>query len=56
MSFAFFEHMYSGLRHFVLDAGAGYELETNKLWSIAVPAAAIITTAAMWLYILSKNF
>ncbi len=55
MSFAFFEHMYSGLRHFVLDAGAGYELQTNKMWSIAVPLAAILTTGAMWLYIVSKN-
>ena len=56
MSFAFFEHMYSGLRHFVMDAGAGYELQVNKMWSIAVPVAAILTTAAMWLYIAFKNF
>ena len=51
MTFAFFEHLYSGLRHFVLDAGAGYELDTNKMWSMAVPFLAIITTAAIWLYI-----
>ena len=55
MSFSFFEHMYSGLRHFVLDAGAGYELQTNKMWAVAVPLAAILTTGAMWLYIVSKN-
>ena len=55
MSFAFFEHMYSGLRHFVLDAGAGDELQTNKMWATAVPLAAILTTAAMWLYIAFKN-
>ena len=56
MSFAFFEHLFSGLRHFVMDAGAGYELQTNKMWSIAVPLAAILVTGTMWLYIFFKNF
>ena len=55
MSFAFFEHMYSGLRHFVLDAGAGYELNTNKMWSTMVPILAILTTAALWLFVFYKN-
>jgi len=54
MSFAFFEHMFSGLRHFVMDAGAGYELQTNKTWSIAVPVLAVLATAAMWLFISYK--
>lgn len=55
MSFSFFEHMYSGLRHFVMDAGAGYELDTNKMWSIAVPLLAIFSTAALWLYVAFKG-
>lgn len=55
MTFAFFEHLYSGLRHFVLDAGAGYELKTNKLWSTLIPMAAIFSTIAVWLYIAFKN-
>jgi succinate dehydrogenase / fumarate reductase cytochrome b subunit len=56
MSFAFFEHLFSGLRHFVMDAGAGYELQTNKMWSIAVPLLAVITTGLLWLFISYKNF
>lgn len=55
MTFAFFEHMFSGLRHFVLDIGAGYELETNKLWSILTPIFAITATAGLWLYIVFNN-
>lgn len=48
MTFALFEHAFSGLRHFVLDAGAGYELQTNRMWSIAVPLLALLSTAALW--------
>lgn len=48
LSWAFFEHMTSGLRHFVLDVGAGYELDTNNAWSWAVPAIAIVLTALFW--------
>jgi succinate dehydrogenase / fumarate reductase cytochrome b subunit len=29
LSWSFFNHMASGLRHFVLDIGAGYELTTK---------------------------
>jgi len=54
LTWAFFQHLFSGLRHFVLDTGAGYELKTNKLWSIAVISAGVLATAATWLYIMSE--
>lgn len=54
LTWAFFQHLFSGLRHLVLDTGAGYELKTNKLWSIIVIAAGILATAATWLYILGS--
>jgi succinate dehydrogenase / fumarate reductase cytochrome b subunit len=53
LTWAFFQHMFSGLRHFVLDVGAGYELKTNKTWSAVVIAAGLFATAATWLYILA---
>lgn len=52
LTWAFFTHMMSGLRHFVLDIGAGYELDTNRFWSIASPIIAIFLTSALWSYIL----
>ena len=52
LTWAFFTHMMSGLRHFVLDIGAGYELDTNRMWSIASPIIAIVLTAALWAYII----
>lgn len=51
LTWAFFQHMFSGIRHFVLDTGAGYELKQNKLWSIIVVMAGILATAAVWLSI-----
>ncbi len=43
--------MFSGLRHLVLDTGAGYELKTNRTYSILVFVGAIVATAALWGYI-----
>ncbi|WP_443028790.1 MULTISPECIES: succinate dehydrogenase, cytochrome b556 subunit [unclassified Sphingopyxis] len=54
LTWAFFQHLFSGLRHFVLDTGAGYELKTNKLWSIAVITGGVLATAATWLYIMAE--
>lgn len=55
LTWAFFQHLFSGLRHFVLDTGAGYELKTNKTWALVIPFAAVIVTASVWLYIFSGN-
>ena len=54
LSWAFFTHMMSGLRHFVLDIGAGYELDMNKVWSIASPIIAILLTAGFWALVLLR--
>ena len=52
LSWAFFNHMASGIRHFVLDIGAGYELDTNKRGSIVSVALGIILAALFWAAIL----
>ncbi len=54
LSWAFFSHLSSGIRHFVMDIGAGYELTTNKTWSIATPLIGIALTVAFWALILTK--
>ena len=54
LSWAFFNHMTSGLRHFVLDIGAGYELDTNKAWSVASPLIGILLTAGFWALLLLR--
>ena len=52
LSWSFFSHMCSGLRHFVMDLGAGYELDTNRIWSIASPILGIALTAGFWALVL----
>ena len=54
VSWAFFSHLSSGVRHFVLDIGAGYELTVNKTWSIVVLFLGILFTALFWVVILAK--
>ena len=55
LTWAFFTHMMSGLRHFVLDIGAGYELDTNKMWSILAPIIAGLLTVAVWSFIFVRG-
>jgi succinate dehydrogenase / fumarate reductase cytochrome b subunit len=54
LTWAFFQHLCNGLRHFVLDTGAGYELKTNKFWAVMTLVIAIAATAAVWLPILVR--
>jgi succinate dehydrogenase / fumarate reductase cytochrome b subunit len=49
-----FMHAASGLRHFVLDIGAGYELDTNKLWSVLSPLIGIVLALAFWAVLLLR--
>jgi succinate dehydrogenase / fumarate reductase cytochrome b subunit len=51
LTWAFFQHTLGGLRHLVMDIGAGFEIEKNKLWSVATMAGAVVLTALFWLYI-----
>lgn len=52
LTWAFFTHLFNGLRHFVLDTGAGYELQINRRWAMIVVAGAIIATVVLWAWLL----
>ena len=54
LTFAFFFHLCAGLRHFVMDVGAGFELNANRKWAWITLAASVLLTAAVWLVILQK--
>jgi succinate dehydrogenase / fumarate reductase cytochrome b subunit len=51
LTWAFFQHTLSGLRHLVMDIGAGFEIQGNKFWATMTLAGALLLTAALWLYI-----
>lgn len=52
LTWAFFEHLCSGLRHFVLDIGAGYEVDANNRWSTRLMLVAPVLTAGFWALLL----
>ncbi len=54
LSWAFFQHLATGIRHLLLDTGAGYELRSNRLWSLATIAFALSMTGLFWLVIFGK--
>lgn len=54
LSWSFFSHAASGIRHFVLDIGAGFELKTNNLWAMLTPIIGLALTALFWAAILLR--
>ncbi|TYC92852.1 succinate dehydrogenase, cytochrome b556 subunit [Novosphingobium sp. BW1] len=54
VSWALFNHMMSGLRHFVLDIGAGFELKGNRNWSILTSVLGVVLTIAFWAILLLR--
>jgi succinate dehydrogenase / fumarate reductase cytochrome b subunit len=52
LTWAFFQHLFSGIRHLVMDTGAGFELGTNKRFAILTLVASLLLTALLWVYIL----
>ena len=51
LTWAFVQHMLSGLRHLVMDIGAGFEIERNKFWALMTLAGSLLLTAGLWLWI-----
>ncbi len=52
LSWAFFQHLLSGIRHLVMDTGESLELGPNKRFAIFTFVGGILLTAALWFYIL----
>lgn len=55
LTWAFFTHMMSGLRHFVLDIGAGFELDANRTWSTLSPILGTVLTIAVWAFVFFRS-
>ena len=54
VTYSFFQHLFSGLRHLVMDMGAGYELTTNRNWALVAFIAAVFATALVALFVASR--
>ena len=48
LTWSFLQHLCSGMRHLLLDTGAGYELKVNKAGALATLAVSILLTLLIW--------
>ena len=55
LTWAFFQHLLSGLRHLFMDAGEGFELKVNKTSAVATIAGSLLLTAVVWAFVLGAG-
>lgn len=55
LTWAFFQHLSTGVRHLLLDTGAGYELKRNKMGALATLAVSSTATILVWAAILTRS-
>jgi succinate dehydrogenase / fumarate reductase cytochrome b subunit len=54
LTWAFFQHLLSGVRHLAMDSGSGFELPTNKRFAILTLVGSLILTLLVWLPVLGE--
>jgi succinate dehydrogenase / fumarate reductase cytochrome b subunit len=52
ISWSFFQHLLSGIRHLVMDTGAAFELGVNKTFAILTIGGSVLLTAVLWFILL----
>ena len=49
LTWAFWQHLLSGIRHLVMDSGSGFALETNKRFAMLTLAGSLFLTLFVWI-------
>jgi succinate dehydrogenase / fumarate reductase cytochrome b subunit len=52
ITWSFFQHLLSGIRHLVMDTGAAFELGVNKTFAILTIVGSLVLTALLWAWLL----
>ena len=52
VTWSFFQHLLSGIRHLVMDSGGALELGINKTSAILTFVGAVVLTSSLWFYLL----
>lgn len=55
VTWSFFQHLLSGIRHLVMDTGAAFDLGINKTFAILTIVGSVLLTAALWFYLLGVH-
>lgn len=52
LTWVFFQHMMTGIRHLVMDTGQAFDLKDSRNFAIATMVCSVLLTALTWGYIL----
>lgn len=52
LTWSFFQHLLSGVRHLVMDSGAAFELDTNKRFAVLTIVGSVLLTLLLWAFFL----
>jgi succinate dehydrogenase / fumarate reductase cytochrome b subunit len=52
ITWSFFQHLLSGIRHLVTDSGAAFELGVNKGSAVLTIVGSVILTALFWAWLM----
>jgi succinate dehydrogenase / fumarate reductase, cytochrome b subunit len=52
LTWSFFQHLLSGIRHLTMDTGAAYELRVNKSFAVLTIVGSVLLTIALWAWLL----
>ena len=52
LTWSFFQHLLTGIRHLIMDTGAAFELGINKTSAVLTFVGSLVLTAAVWFYLL----
>jgi len=52
LTWSFFQHLLSGIRHLFMDSGQGFELGVNKTSAVLTIVGSLALTALLWAWFL----
>jgi succinate dehydrogenase / fumarate reductase cytochrome b subunit len=52
LTWSFFQHLLTGIRHLIMDTGAIFELQINKTSAVLTFVGAVVLTVLVWIYFL----
>lgn len=52
LTWSFFQHLLSGIRHLVMDTGAAFGLGLNRAFAIFTIIGSVLLTTLVWFYLL----
>jgi succinate dehydrogenase / fumarate reductase cytochrome b subunit len=52
LTWSFFQHLLSGIRHLATDTGAAFEIRDNKRFAVLTIIGSLVLTGLFWIYFL----